>query len=152
MRNELKASRRCWLRQAGTLFIGCQLTPIAAAAVSDRVSEIVGGGAIEPSRVSLTIPALAENGNSVALTVAVESPMSDTDYVREVLIIAEKNPIPEVVRFHFTPDSGIARAQTRVRLADTQTITAVAVMNDGRRYGGSAEVVVTEAACLEFLI
>ena len=99
--------------------------------------------------MKLELPQLAENGNSVPLKVAVESPMSAADHVKTIYIFSEKNPVPNVVRFHIGPRSGVARVQTSIRLAATQRITAVAQMSDGSLWSGGADVIVTQAACLD---
>ena len=123
-----------------------------APAKSDVLTEAYGAREFIDARVSLKLPSLAENGNSVALTVNVESPMTRTDYCREVRIFAHANPVPNVGAFRFSPASGRARVATRIRLSDTQTVTAVAEMSDGTLYAGAAETIVTLAACIEPLI
>jgi sulfur-oxidizing protein SoxY len=105
--------------------------------------------AIKPGRVKLDLPQLAENGNSVPLKIAVESPMSAADHVKTIYVFSEKNPVSNVVRFHLGPRSGVARIQTSIRLAGTQRITAVARMSDGSLWSGAADVIVTQAACLD---
>ena len=126
---------------------------IAAAAPDDMAAAMDGalgkGFSITPGRVKLDLPQLAENGNSVPLKVTVESPMSAADHVKMIYIFSERNPVPNVVRFHLGPRSGVARVQTSIRLAGTQRITAVARMSDGSLRSGSAEVIVTQAACLD---
>jgi len=117
-------------------------------ALTQRLADAFGDRPMTASGVTLTMPALSENGSSVALEVSVDSPMSDDDHVVAVTVLAEKNPLPEIVRFRFTPASGRARASTRVRLADSQTLAAVAETGDGRLLLGTAEVVVTLAACI----
>jgi sulfur-oxidizing protein SoxY len=105
--------------------------------------------AIKPGRVKLDLPQLAENGNSVPLKIAVESPMSAADHVKTIYVFSEKNPVSNVVRFHLGPRSGVARIQTSIRLAGTQRITAVAQMSDDSLWSGGADVIVTQAACLD---
>jgi sulfur-oxidizing protein SoxY len=99
--------------------------------------------------VKLQLPPLIDNGNSVPLSVTVESPMTEPDHVRAIHVLTEKNPLPDVVGVHLGPRAGRATLATRVRLADTQTVTAIAQMSDGSFWSGSAEVVVTLSACLE---
>ena len=120
--------------------------------IADLLRETFGESTIRDERVSLAMPALAENGNSVALDVTIDSPMTAEDHVREIHIFAEENPEPLLARFELSPASGSASVATRVRLADTQTVVAVATMNDGTLFAGRAETIVTEAACLDFLI
>ncbi len=100
-------------------------------------------------RVTLTLPTLAESGNSVRLQVRVESPMTPEAHVKQIHIFSEKNPRPVIARFSLGPRAGRAEIHTRIRLAGTQQVVAVAVMNDGTAWMASAEVVVTAAACVE---
>ena len=102
--------------------------------------------------VSVDLPALAENGNSVPLTVSVDSPMSSDNYIRSIDIYAPKNPVPHLGSFKLSPGSGLARVSTRIRLGGDQTVRAVARTRDDRLLVGGADIVVTEAACLDFLI
>jgi sulfur-oxidizing protein SoxY len=105
--------------------------------------------AITPSegRITLDLPQIAENGNTVPLTVEVDSPMSEADYCKAVHIFAEGNPLPNVASFRFTPACGQAFASTRIRLAKTQNVIAVAEMSDGSLYTTKAEVKVTIGGC-----
>jgi sulfur-oxidizing protein SoxY len=130
------------------------LVPHAASAVIEEehaaaIEAIVGKMPVKPGRVKLTMPELAENGNSVGLTVTVESPMTEKDHVTSIHVVSEKNPIANMVKFHIGPRAGRARISTNVRLATTQTITAIAAMSDGTFWSGTAEVIVTLAACTE---
>ena len=116
----------------------------------EAMDEVLGKGAsIKPGRVKIELPELAENGNSVPLKIAVESPMTPADHVKSIYIFSEKNPVSNVVRFHLGPRSGVARVQTSIRLAATQRITAIARMSDGSLWSGAADVIVTQAACLD---
>lgn len=122
-------------------------TPESMAAAMD---EALGKSAsIKEGRVKIELPQLAENGNSVPLKIAVESPMSAADHVKTIYVFSERNPVSNVVRFHLGPRSGVARVQTSIRLAATQRITAVAMMSDGSLWSGGADVIVTQAACLD---
>jgi sulfur-oxidizing protein SoxY len=106
-----------------------------------------GGKTPEAGRISLTAPEIAENGNTVPVSVAVESPMTADDHVVAVLLLAELNPNPEVITFNFTPMSGKAAASTRMRLAKTQNVTAVAKMSDGSVFMDKKLVKVTIGGC-----
>jgi sulfur-oxidizing protein SoxY len=99
--------------------------------------------------VKLELPPLSENGNTVPLTVSVESPMTPADHVRAIHVFTELNPQPDVVSFRLGPRAGLARVATRIRLANTQTVTAIGELSDGSFWSASAAVVVTLAACLE---
>ena len=120
--------------------------------VTRDLAEIFGETPIREGRVALSLPALAENGNSVALGIDVDSPMSEADHVVSVHVFAEKNPLPRVAEFELGPLAGKASIRTRIRLADSQSVLAVAKMSDGSLYSGTASIEVTQAACLDFLI
>jgi sulfur-oxidizing protein SoxY len=123
--------------------------PAAAGDIADDIRKATGGAVVTPGRVKLTMPELAENGNAVALTVSVESPMTASNYVKTVQVFAPENPITTIARFHFNPRSGRAKASTTVRLATSQKLLAVATMSDGTAWSGDAYVLVTLAACLD---
>ena len=97
--------------------------------------------------MKLDLPEIAENGNTVPMTVTVESPMTEQSHVTEVLVLADGNPNAGVATFHFSPASGVAEANTRIRLAATQNIIAVAKMNDGSFVMASKQVKVTIGGC-----
>ena len=119
------------------------------AAFEEALRRIVGDAPVRKGRVKLQLPPLIDNGNSVPLSVSVGSPMTDADHVRAIHVLTEKNPLPEVVSVHLGPRAGRASLATRVRLADTQSVTAIARMSDGSFWSDSSEVVVTLSACLE---
>jgi len=119
------------------------------AAMEDAVRKVVGSSRVSKGRVKLELPPLSENGNTVPLTVSVESPMTAPDHVRAIHVFTELNPQPDVVSFRFGPRAGRASVSTRIRLANTQTVTAIAELSDGSFWSASAAVVVTLAACLE---
>ena len=116
---------------------------------ADAIKALTNGAAIKPGRVAIVMPELAENGNTVAMTVTVESPMTAADHVRAIHIIADKNPIARVVSFHLGPRAGRAKVATNIRLATTQVVTALAEMSNGQFWSGTQEVIVTLAACLD---
>jgi sulfur-oxidizing protein SoxY len=116
-----------------------------AAAISDFTGEIPA----LPGRVRLDVPPLVENGNSVTLTVAVDSPMTPADHVRAIAVFNERNPQPNVAVFRFGPRAGRAAVTTRMRLATSQRVVAVAELSDGSFRSASADVIVTLAACVE---
>jgi sulfur-oxidizing protein SoxY len=115
------------------------------------IREFVGGAQVRPGRIKLDLPPLVENGNAVPLSVSVESPMTADDHVKMIAIFNQKNPQPNVATFHLGPRGGRASVSTRIRLADSQTVTAIAQMSDGSFWSDSADVVVTLAACVEGL-
>ncbi len=113
------------------------------------IDTFTGGTLPEEARVTLDIPLLVENGNTVPMTVHVDSPMTVDDHVASIAVFNELNPLPQVAVFHLTPRSGLATVQTRIRLGDTQTITAIARTSDGRLWSASTAVIVTAPACAE---
>lgn len=115
--------------------------------VQDAIKNRIGNQPLQPGRIHLDIPLIAQDGNTVPLSFRVESPMTPEDYVEAVYILAEKNPWPEVATFRFTPLSGKAEVSTRIRLAMTQNVMAVAQMNDGSAYMTETFVKVLIAGC-----
>lgn len=116
-------------------------------AVKAAIDAMAGGATPEVANVTLTAPEIAENGNTVPITVAIDSPMTDDDHVTEVTILAAGNPSPGVATFHFTPMSGSAEATTRMRLAKTQDVIAVAKTSTGKVYMDRKTVKVTIGGC-----
>jgi sulfur-oxidizing protein SoxY len=113
----------------------------------DAIKKFTGGKTAAQGRVKLDLPEIAENGNTVPMTVTVESPMTTQSHVTDVLVVADGNPRSGIVTFHFSPASGVAEANTRIRLASTQNVIAVAKMNDGSFFTASKEVKVTIGGC-----
>jgi sulfur-oxidizing protein SoxY len=113
-------------------------------AVVDRVR---AGRALQEGRITLRAPPIAENGNTVPISVAVESPMTAADHVARIYVFADKNPTPEVAVFHLTPATGRAQVDTRVRLGQTQDLVVLAEMNNGALFMARAEVKVTIGGC-----
>ena len=133
---------------AAVALLGQSVVPAQAANDSaDLITKFTGGKTAASGRVKLDLPEIAENGNTVPMTVMVESPMTEQSYVTDVLIVADGNPRAGVATFHFSPASGVAEANTRIRLASTQNIIAVAKMNDGSFYTAKKEVKVTIGGC-----
>ena len=113
------------------------------------VRRITGGAAVRPGRVTVDTPRLADNGHSVPLRVSVDSPMTAADHVRSITLLSGRNPRPVIATFHLGPASGRAQVATRVRLAGSQRVLALARLSDGSFWSGEAEVEVTESACLD---
>ena len=122
--------------------------PISDAAIA-AIDDLLRGRSPSSGRVTLTMPKLAENGLSVPLVASVDSPMSATNYVQSLHIIAPANPIATVTRVHFTARSGVAYLSTRVRLADTQSVLGFAQLSDDSIWTGKAHVIVTLGGCLD---
>jgi sulfur-oxidizing protein SoxY len=116
---------------------------------TQAIDKILNGQAAKVGRVTLEIPPLVENGNLVTMKVSVESPMTQADHVRAIHIVAEGNPLPNVVSFFLSPRAGRAAITTRIRLGDSQRVRAIAQMNDGSFWQGDAATLVTLAACTE---
>lgn len=116
---------------------------------TQTVNKILGGQLAKVGRVTLEIPPLVENGNLVTMKVSVQSPMTQADYVRAIHIVAEGNPLPNVVSFFLSPRAGRAAVTTRIRLGDSQRVRAIAQMSDGSFWQGDAATLVTLAACTE---
>jgi sulfur-oxidizing protein SoxY len=151
-------SRRKWLKQVqkiGVFSLGAWFSPLTVFAKKEdatkAIQEITGGKPVQDGKVTLTIPPLVENGNLVVLKVSVDSPMTSTNYVKSIHVIAEGNPLPNIFTAYLTPRSGTANLTTRVRLADSQTVWAIAQMNDGSFWQGHADTLVTLSACTELV-
>jgi sulfur-oxidizing protein SoxY len=110
---------------------------------------ILKGADMRRGRVRLELPTVADDGHSVPMVVRVDSPMSDTDYVRRIDLVSEKNPVPLVATFFLGPQTGRAEIESRVRLNGTQRVTALAQLSDGSFWFDAADIVVNEAACLD---
>ncbi len=123
------------------------ITPAHASEIDERISEFTGGAEAQSGRISIDAPEIAENGNTVPIGITVDSPMTDDDFVEAVIVLAAGNPRPGVATFHFSPASGEAAAKTRMRLAKTQDIVAVARMSDGSFYRENRTVKVTIGGC-----
>ncbi len=121
-------------------------TPESMAAA---IRAFAGEAEIREGRVKLEIPALVENGNSVPLTVTVDSPMTVQDHVKTIAIFNERNPQPNVAHFYLSPRAGRAVVSTRIRLGDSQNIVAIAQFSDGSFWSDKAELIVTLPACVE---
>ena len=116
------------------------------------IRSLIGEAEVRKGKVTLELPPLVENGNTVPMTVTVDSPMTSADHVKAIHVFNEKNPQANVVSMRLGPRAGKAQVSTRIRLAGTQNLTAIAEMSDGTYWSDSQEVIVTLAACLEDLI
>lgn len=134
---------------AATMAAAPAFAQSSPAAMSAAIVKVTGGAKVQTGKVKLDVPPLSENGNAVAMSVAVDSPMTATEYVKAIHVFTEKNPQPNVISIQLGPRAGVAGIQTRIRLADTQTVVAIAEMSDGSFWQDSGDVVVTLGACLE---
>jgi sulfur-oxidizing protein SoxY len=152
----MQTTRRQFLSIAGGVTVAgtipiVTLRPLEAtpAMLNTAIRNVVGEAQIRTGKVKLDIPPLVENGNTVPITVSVASPMTATDYVKSIHVFNEKNPQPNIGNFHLTPASGRAQISTRIRLADTQKVVAIARLSDDTFWQATTEIVVTLAACTE---
>ena len=149
------ATRRQFLTVAGSLIGSVAVAPAqtvrpaAATPAAAAIDEIVGDAPVHEGKVKLEVPPLVENGNAVPLTVSVDSPMTERDHVKSIHVFNEKNPQPNVASFYLSPRAGRAQVSTRIRLADSQKVIAIAQLSDDSFWSDNADVVVTLAACLE---
>ncbi len=120
--------------------------------LASAIRNVVGTATVQTGKVKLEIPPLVENGNTVPMTVSVASPMAPEDHVRSIHVFNEKNPQPNIGNFYLGPQAGRAQVSTRIRLADSQKVVAIARLSDGTFWSASVDVVVTLAACTEEVI
>jgi sulfur-oxidizing protein SoxY len=108
------------------------------------LAELTGGAALSKGRVHVKLPKITDRGPFTRISVSVDSPMSDDDYVKALHIVSERNTVPEVASFYFTPMNGKAEVTTRIRLRKTQIVVAVAEMSDGTAYVGKGRTKVSK--------
>lgn len=137
---------------SGLLLAG-GIAPLPARATAQEMAaalaSFTGGAAVRNGRVKLEVATLVDNGNTVPVTIMVESPMTAASHVLAIALFNERNPQPEVIRSRLGPRAGRAELSTRIRLATTQNLLAVAQMSDGSFWSDTVEVIVTLAACIE---
>ena len=159
MRKSEGSTRRQFLGIAGTAAaIGTipvvSLRPVAATpeTMTAAIRNVIGSAAVRIGKVKLDVPPLVENGNTVPMTITVSSPNTSEDHVKSIHVFNEKNPQPNIGNFYLGPRAGRGQVSTRIRLADSQKITAIARMSDDSLWSATADVVVTLAACTEEVI
>ena len=135
----------------GMLLLAVRKADATPASMQAAIRDVFGNTEIGRGKVTLDTPSLVENGNTVPMTVSVESPMTATDYVKSIHVFNEKNPQPNVIGIHLGPRAGKASVSTRIRLADSQKVVAIAQMRDGSVWSAQVDVIVTLAACVEGL-
>ena len=154
-RHDPTATRREFLTVAGSLIGSVAVAPAqtawtaAATPAAAAIGEIVGDEPVHRGKVKLEVPPLVENGNTVPITVSVDSPMTDKEHVKSIHIFNEKNPQPNVASFYLDPRAGRAQVSTRIRLADSRKVIAIAQLSDNSFWSDRVDVIVTLAACLE---
>ena len=156
MREPENSTRRKFLGLAGgAVVLGAvpvvTLRPVEAtpAALAAAIRNVVGAAVVKTGKVKIDVPPLVENGNTVPMTVSVTSPMTSDDFVKSIHVFNEKNPQPNIGNFYLGPHAGRGQISTRIRLADSQKITAIAHLSDGSFWSASVDVVVTLAACTD---
>jgi sulfur-oxidizing protein SoxY len=156
MQNQDLSTRRRFLSLAGSAAVAgtipiVTLRPLQAtpAMLASAIRNVVGSAEIRTGKVKLDIPPLVENGNTVPMTVSLASPMTAEDHVKSIHVFNEKNPQPNVGNFYLGPKCGRAQVSTRIRLADSQKVVAIAHLSDGSFWSATVEIVVTLAACTE---
>jgi len=117
--------------------------------MADAIRAYVGEMPVREGRVKIDVPPIVENGNTVPCTVSVDSPMTASAFVKAIHVFNEKNPQPYVISVSLGPRAGRPTFSTRIRLADSQTVTAIAELSDGSFWSGQVDVIVTLAACIE---
>jgi sulfur-oxidizing protein SoxY len=159
MRTLEQTSRRRFLGLAGsTAVLGAipivTVRPVEAtpAMLATAIRNVVGEAVVRTGKVKLDVPPLVENGNTVPMTVSVSNPMTSDDYVKSIHVFNEKNPQPNVGNFYLGPHAGRAQVSTRIRLADSQKVVAIARLSDDSFWSASVDIVVTLAACTEEVI
>jgi sulfur-oxidizing protein SoxY len=149
----MKRPRRQWLIAAGTGWLSLQTRPASAVSATDTLQQVIqrwaAGKPVTEGRVVLDVQPLVENGNAVPISVRVDSPMTAAHRVQEIVVFNERNPQRDVVRATFGPACGRAQLDTRIRLATSQRLVALARLSDGSQWSASVDVVVTLAACIE---
>ena len=132
---------------AAAAVFGLPKTARSSEKLNARLGDFLGGVTPQETGISLDMPEIAENGSSVPLTISIDGEATSDRYAESVLILADGNPEPGVATFHFTPLSGSQEARTRMRLAQTQNVVAVAKMSDGSFLKTQALVKVTIGGC-----
>jgi sulfur-oxidizing protein SoxY len=149
--NTLSRTRRQLL--AAGLGLGAFVLVRPAAATPEELQAAIqaytGGAALKKGRIRLDIAPIVDNGNTVPITATVDSPMTAADHVTGIAVFNERNPQREVAKFNLTPRCGRARVSTRIRLATTQKLVAVARLSDGSFWSHTVDVIVAIAACIE---
>jgi sulfur-oxidizing protein SoxY len=149
----MRPSRREFLIGSAGIGLASALPMESASAtpamLEEAIRNVIGEANLQAGKITLEVPPLVENGNTVPVTIIVDSPMSKADHVKAIHVFNEKNPQPHVISITLGPRAGKARIATRIKLADTQRIVGIAEMSDGSFWTGEANVIVTIAACVE---
>jgi sulfur-oxidizing protein SoxY len=155
----IEATRRGFLTGSARLAGGIALASVVATksvratpeTMQAAIRKVIGEAPLRKGKVVIDVPPLVENGNTVPVTVSVDNPMTAADHVKSIHVFNEKNPQPNVISIHLGPRAGKATVSTRIRLADSQRVVAIAQMSDGSIWSEEVNVIVTLAACVEGL-
>ncbi len=152
IQNRPDLNRRELMALAGAGVLAIAISPLRPGradlpAMQARLDELVAGRTVQEGRITFDVPQIAENGATVPVTIEVQSPMTADDHVTALHILSERNPVPQVASFHFSPRSGRALVSTRIRLAESQRVHALAEMSDGSLFATAREVQVTIGGC-----
>ena len=158
--NLLSLTRREGLRQTlrlGLYGVAAQLWPSQAQdmasgqllSVAQMIEPLTQGARVVRQDVQLLAPVLADNGTLVPVTVQVQSPMTPQDHVTHIHLLSQRNPVTRMAVFHLGPWNGRAEVSTRLRLAGTQQVVALARLSNGEFRYGQMEIIVTESACVD---
>lgn len=134
---------RPWLALADTPVVGLE----RSVAFADEFARILKGVTPTEGGIVLELPEIAENGNFVPVTITVESPMTDADHIKAIHLLSTANPFARVATFHLSPLNGVARVQSRMRLAKTQDVIALAEHSTGTIAVATVIVKVTLGGC-----
>jgi sulfur-oxidizing protein SoxY len=144
------------MTRRGALLLGVAMTVTLVAAdesaatpaeADAEIAKFTGGKAADSGKIAIDLPEIAENGNTVPLSIKVDSPMTADDYVSEILVVGDGNPNPGIVKFHLTPMSGSAEVATRIRLQTTENVIVMAKTSAGKLYTARKVVKVTVGGC-----
>ena len=149
-----QATRRAFFTAAGGAGLALIVRPAQATpeTMPAAIRQLIGEAPVMPGKIKLDLPPLVENGNTIAMSVSVQSPMTAQDHVKAIHVFTEKNPQPNVISVKLGPRAGKAEISTRIRLAARQNVIAVCEMSDSSFWSDKVEVIITLGACLEDLI
>jgi sulfur-oxidizing protein SoxY len=144
-----RSRREVLVLGAGGAALACTADPAVATPeeATEAIAAFTGGKPTTPGKIAIDLPEIAENGNTVPLSISVDSPMTDADHVSDILVVAQANPRPRIVTFHLTPMCARAEVATRIRLAATQDVTVVAKTSRGAFITARKTVKVTVGGC-----
>ncbi len=150
------ASRRAFLRVLGFgAALAAALKSVRAAIIevpadpAEALRSVIGAAKPTKAKVALEMPYITETGTSVAMAVTVDSPMTEADHVTAIHVFADGNPVPRVASVQLGPRAGKAQFSTRIRLARSQRVTAIAQMKDGSWWYDQREINVAQGACVD---